>query len=510
MPSVAKFGRCLSMMVAVLVVPCARVRASPPFELVGSALGSGGLNARATGNDAASAYFNPARLARAEQGLQLGWFVLNDAIDITLFARSPAADVPEAALNQFQGKFPPVPTAWLQQGCDPTMGGRCVSRLAPRPRQGEGSSGTTRAYQVFGLVSKISERWLTLGIYGMVPFDSFLQGHSFFVDEREQYFSNSLHPELYSDRLTALSLGFGLGSQLTDWLSVGLGVTLSLSNNADAGTYVGNSGMIAQTLELDTKIKVATAVAPYLGFELTPLPGLDVSLTVHTPQKMEINTGFSTFLPNGDLQRADRTSILAWEPWMFGIGAQYDFVRSEDHRFGVVASATYKLWSDYRNRQDERPQQGYEWSNTLAAGVGLRHVYAKRLTSYLDASYEPSPVPLQTGRTNYVDNDRYGVGAGMQYQFPIPDTSLKLRVGVQGQLYILPQRIQMKIDPSSPQYAGGHYSQLVQDEWVDGAVDNRGQVIAASNGLQTNNPGWPGFSSRGLILGGGLNVSLLY
>jgi hypothetical protein len=137
-------------------------------------------------------------------------------------------------------------------------------------------------------------------------------------------------------------------------------------------------------------------------------------------------------------------------------------------------------------------------------------VYDRRLTSYLDVSYEPSPVPLQTGRTNYVDNDRYGIGGGVQYQFPIPETALELRVGLQGQLYILPQRTQMKIDPTSPPYAGSHYSQLVQDEWVDGATDNRGQVIAASNGLQTNNPGWPGFRSEGLILGGGLNVSLLY
>ncbi len=72
MQSVAKLGRCLSMMVAVLVVPCARVQASPPFELVGSALGSGGLNARASGNDAASAYFNPARLARKVQALRAG------------------------------------------------------------------------------------------------------------------------------------------------------------------------------------------------------------------------------------------------------------------------------------------------------------------------------------------------------------------------------------------------------------------------------------------------------
>ena len=181
-------------------------------------------------------------------------------------------------------------------------------------------------------------------------------------------------------------------------LSTGTGPTLSGPPAGDAeafaallnGLQTGNPIADAGTALPDARQAVA---APAVE---APLPGLDVSLTVHTPQKMEINTGFSTFLPNGDLQRADRTSILAWEPWMFGIGAQYDFVRSENHRFGVVASATYKLWSDYRNRQDEQPQQGYEWSNTLAAGVGLRHVYDKRLTSYIDASYEPSPVPLQT------------------------------------------------------------------------------------------------------------------
>jgi hypothetical protein len=50
----------------------------------------------------------------------------------------------------------------------------------------------------------------------------------------------------------------------------------------------------------------------------------------------------------------------------------------------------------------------------------------------------------------------------------------------------------------------------VQDEWVDGAVNNREEVFQQSFGLQTNNPGWPGFSSKGMIFGGGLNASLLY
>jgi long-chain fatty acid transport protein len=483
--------------------------ASPPFELMGSPLGSGGLSARATGADSGSAYFNPARLARAKPGLELGWFVLNDAIDLTLYARDPAVDVPVAALNEFEGNFPSIPTTWLQDGCDSSMGGRCVTKLAPRPRQGNGSSGNTHVYQVFGLVTEVVPRWLKLSLYGMVPFDAFMKGQQFFVDEREQFFTNSLHPELYSDRLTAMALAFGAGSQVTNWLALGVGVTLSLTNTAEAGTFVGNSNMISETLLLDTNIKVATGIAPNIGAVLTPLEDLDVSVTVHAPQKMEIKTGFSTFLPNGDLQRADRTATLAWEPWKFGLGAQYDFVHTAEHRLGAVVSATYSLWSGYLNRQTQQPQQGYGWSNTFGFTLGLRHVYAERLTVGVDASYEPSPVPPQTGRTNYVDNDRYALGGTVNYNIKLAE-KMSLRLGAQGQVHILPQRTQTKIDPTKPPYAGQPFSQLVQDEWVDGARNNRDEVIQESFGLQTNNPGWPGFSSKGMIVGAGVNVALLY
>src|SRR3954469_23072163 len=89
---------------AVLVVwfasPVSSALASPLFELMGSGLGTGGFNARAGGPSAASTYFNPALLPRAKQGIDLGWYVLNDAISITLDARSHANDVPLSALNQ--------------------------------------------------------------------------------------------------------------------------------------------------------------------------------------------------------------------------------------------------------------------------------------------------------------------------------------------------------------------------------------------------------------------------
>jgi hypothetical protein len=496
---------------ALLLVPSSRVHASPLFELVGSAFGSGGLNARATGASAASSYFNPALLPQAKQGLELGWFFVNDAINITLDARSPANDVPLSAVTRFGTDNPSVPTDWLQNGCDPAMGGNCATKLVPTPRQSQGSSGNFNMYQTLGLVSRVWEDRLVLGLYAMVPYGSFTQAHSFFVDEREQFFTNSLHPELYGDRLTPVSLAMGAGSRLFDWLSVGVTFTLQLKNNADAVVYVGNSAKLADTLQLSTKVDVAASVAPHFSFLVEPTDDLDISFIVHSPQKMEINTAFSTYLPNGDLQRAERPATHAWMPWTIALAPAYNFAKTEHYRYALAATLTYERWSQYLNRQTERPLKNYEWADTFNGTAGVRVVRDEVLTLFMDGTYRPSPVPLQTGRTNDVDNDRFGLSAGINYDYEIPDWKVALRFGAQAQIHFLPRRHQSKYDPSSPQLRGKKYSQLVLDEWPDGTKDiATGEVIAEANGLQTNNPGWPGFASQGKILAGGLNISLLY
>jgi hypothetical protein len=167
------------------------------------------------------------------------------------------------------------------------------------------------------------------------------------------------------------------------------------------------------------------------------------------------------------------------------------------------------LWSDYINRQNERPLQGYAWANSVGLTLGVRHTYAERLSSGLDVFYEPSPVPLQTGRTNYVDNDRFAFAASVNYHVPLSD-GLALRFGVNGQLHVLPERTQRKLDPTAEPYVGKPFSQLVADEWLDGAVNNREEVLQDSFGLQTNNPGWPGFSSKGMVVGVGANAAISY
>jgi hypothetical protein len=52
-----------------------------------------------------------------------------------------------------------------------------------------------------------------------------------------------------------------------------------------------------------------------------------------------------------------------------------------------------------------------------------------------------------------------------------------------------------------------HYPYLVADEVPDDS-QVAGEPIAGAAGLQTNNPGWPGFGSAGFVLGGGVYVSV--
>lgn len=493
-----------------IAAPAKPAAASPLFELVGSNLGDGGFNARAHGPSAASTYFNPALLPQAEQGLELGVFVLNDAISITLDGRSHAVDVSDAVLGDIRRELYPVPTVWLEQGCQAAML-KCNTDLQRNPRQNQSSSGKTHVYQVLGFVNHLLDDHLTLGLYTLVPIGSLLSGHAFFPDEREQYFSNSLHPELYSDRLTPMSLAFGAGSKLTDWLSLGLNFTLNLSNTADAGTYVGDSGNLNETLLLSTKIKASVGIAPHFAVLLEPIDALDVSVTVHTPQKMEIEAATGIYLANGNSQSTTRKSVLSWLPWTLGLGLSYDFFRSERHVWAVTGTGAYEFWSQYVNRQGEQPLRNYEWSNIFVGALGVRYTYDRKLATFLDGNYRPSPVPRQTGRTNYVDNDRIGFGGGVHYDFPIDDWEVKLRVGGQAQMHLLQERHQAKLDPKAPAFASGFYPQLVIDEWADTATSpSDGMPYAEAQGLQTNNPGWPGFSSKGTLVGGGLSLSLLY
>jgi hypothetical protein len=501
--------------------------ASPLFELAGGAGGQGGFNARTTGASSASTYFNPALLVEAEPGLVVGTFVLGQHISIAVDARDGAAvcaagacDVPAVfgtgpeSFRHEDGSAlaePTVPTAWLEEG----KGVGEPGAFAPRPRQGQGSGEGTLVYQVVGLVTPVFGKRAVLGFHAMVPLAEFTTARAFYNDEREQFFSNSLHPELYSDRLTSTSLALGVGSQITQRLSLGVSLTLALRNRAEAPVYVSNLSNL-DTVLLDSDVGVEAAVAPHFGVVWDPIDHVRLTATLHTEQAFEIDTSFSYVLATGSEQSASVHFTHAWLPWTAALGSAWTVGRAGRHRLDLVATLTFSRWSEYQDRHSERPHPDYAWSDTLSGAFGLRHS-AGRLASWIDLAYQPSPVPAQTGRSNYVDNDRIGLSAGLERELELWGGTFRLNIGVQAHRlvsrhvtkFVTPDNPQP--NPNQPGFGDNYYPQLVIDEVPDDAIDGQlGEPVPGRDGLQTNNPGFPGFGSEGWILGGGVSLTIVY
>jgi len=106
-------------------------------------------------------------------------------------------------------------------------------------------------------------------------------------------------------------------------------------------------------------------------------------------------------------------------------------------------------------------------------------------------------VPAQTGQSNYVDSDRWGLAFGGDFEATVG--GVRLRPGLQLVAYRLAWRNVTKDDSKIP------------DELPDDARNSStGDPIAGAKGLQTNNPGWPGFGSDGWVYGGTVSLSVLF
>jgi len=485
--------------------------ASPLIEAAGPVGGNAGAQGVVSGPGAASTYFNPALLIDAGDELLLGFVLISEQMGITLDGRPAGSDVPLAVGNRGSilapgqgGGLQPlpnsvVPTQWLSQGCPAgTQAGQCPAPgFTARPRQGQGTSGKTRSYLALGLVKSLIKDRFTLGLYGILPLSSFTTAQAFFPDEREALFSNSLHPELYGDRLTAVSVVAGAAFKLLPELSIGASVSLSLANAAASQDYVQDATNY-NTLLMNTSVTTTVNVAPTAGVRWLPTSWLRIGGVLHSPESFTVNTTIDASLPTGTESGTTQSNVFDWMPWSVGVGAEAEILARGSTRMSVVASMGYAFWSGYLDRHGDSPGMygsQFAWHDTASGAAGIRNVFGDART-FLDMRYIPSPVPEQTGRSNYVDNDRFGLSLGGDVALHLPTV---IRPG-----------IQLFADRFIPRHNTKDPSQIV-DELPDGAVFSSGATLSpvpGAHGLQTNNPGWPGYSSGGWLWGGSITISV--
>ena len=369
--------------------------ASPLIDLTGGADGIGGLQAGTVGDGASAAYFNPALLTRAPFGLTIGVLVLSEQIGVSVDGR-PGTQfaVPDGLANAAHADGSalasvPIGTGLLQNG-------RVASGIHPalvaRPRQEAGTGHQTNSYEMIGFVAKLFEDKLALGLYGLIPNGDFTDLDAFYADEREQYFSNSLHPELYGDRLKSISIAFGAGYRIADNLAVGVGATLSLKADVGAPTYVANAGALSDLL-IDTDAKVNTGLSPNMGVSYDPSSRWHLTGTIHAPEKVEMGVNFTFLLATGLQQGSSFTLLYDYMPWQFGAGVAYDVVKGDDDTLTVAATGIYGKWSDYLDRHGDAPIAAYGWYDTITPTAGVRYVHRGTRVRRRAVQAESGPPP---------------------------------------------------------------------------------------------------------------------
>lgn len=473
---------------ASLLFAASAARAGATLELTGAPTSTNSMSARVLGRGAAVTYFNPALLADASPTTEAGYFLLITHTSIDLLPRPAGVDVPVSIYNAQLGNgqrlaLRPLPTSELVN-----------------PRQNTLVRDTT-GYAVLGVVRPLFGDRLVFGFYTLLPLHSFLEQHGFFNDERSQYFTDQLHYELLGDRKTMTTFAVAIGSRLTHWLAVGGGADITIGTRTDMAVYVPDAGDQSVVL-LGPNIRTATTAAPYFSVLTRPAERLQLTMVVHMPTYIGTDGQNDLRFWNYTYPKGKNsiTQIYqfsqGYEPLRVTIGGVYS---SRPHGLGnnwqIGAQAVLTRWSQYRDRHNEQPLD--TWRDTISPTLGAAlDMSGQRLSA--DLGYVPSPVPEQNGRTNYVDSSRIVASLG----FDTPTSVLGASFGVG--FYLSGQLLLKTSVTKSPNAA-----HPVIDEVPDNATDIvNNQPLPGAKGLQTNNPGYPGWSAQGWMLGGGVALRL--
>jgi long-chain fatty acid transport protein len=494
MPPVTMTRRALAGSAALAILAASGgASANGTLELMGAPTGSNGLSARVLGRNAETAYFNPALMVETPATTELGAFLLYLHGDIELAPRPPGVDVPAAIVDARLPNPGGTPTR-LELHPLPTS-------ALPMPR-GNTDLEESTSYAVVGVVRPLLGKHLVFGFYGLLPLRGFQTARTFYSDEREQYFGNRLHFELFGDRGLVSSFSVALASQITRWFALGAGVSITTSTQTRTWVYVPDTGNQRNVL-INPQIDVSTTYDPYFALTTRPIEQLRLTTTIHLPSSTDtggenrVRFWTSDLYENGE-DYVPQTYQLSqsYQPLRVGWGAAWlsDPEAPGDLGWQLGIGAVLQRWSSYRDRHGETPQD--RWHNTLSMTLGGAVTPSRGRWLTGDLAFFPSPVPDQTGRTNYVDNSRLAVS--LAYESPLPWYGLRLGLYVHGQM-LLSRAVTKDLRAQHP----------VIDEVDDTSIDlATGRPIGGAAGLQTNNPGYPGFESRGYVVGAGLALRL--
>jgi hypothetical protein len=496
-------GACV---VAVTSTP-AIARAAPPFDTLGlDPETSSQANATvAYGKSIGVLETNPALLLDVAPQAYIGVMLVAPRLHSRTMPKPAGTDVPLSIYDSNLGVTPGV-----------TFRALPTAELAQRSGDAVANQNSTR--MGLGFASSFGIPKFRLGAMIVVPLSGGTAADitTHYADEREAEFSNRVHFMRFGEWQPVISATVGAAYQVLPSLRVGVSGELSAAAVARLQVYIPDAS-VQSNASTNLASQVNTSLRPIVGVRWAPLDHFAFGAVWRNESYFRVDGASDVTLWNQHEPGTDKTilkkTVLSF-PIVFGYEPmQFALAAGTSH--GPVTAqvvATFHRWSQYLDQHGSTPQDAaampsspfqtatidtsrYKFSDTVSLQGGASWRYAKDLEASLGAAWYPSPVPAQVGRTNYVDNTLVGFTIGHRHELhPFGRTVI---VSAAGQLWVMLERTTYK-DPS----------QMV-DEFPDGVRTLETQrPMPEAKGLQTNNPGFPGYRAGGWL--GAASISLAY
>jgi len=442
----------------------------------GAAMG-GALSA--TADDFTAVYYNLAAMVLQESNVGIGFVFGFDDVAIRLKQRPAGFDTPNQGPNSLR-----LPTDVLL-----------------RPRSDTTDIPTTYGL-IIGALGSFGINNLRFGVIASIPLSAGVGSQrTFFPDEREQFFSNRLNFTLLGERTQTLVTQVGLAYQIADWVAIGAGLSFMPSNQTLAQVYVDNP-TDQSDVDLVLNNDQSGLISPMVGLLLMPLPKWRISAVYRGEIFFDLS-GTNEIQVRGFQEDDDfptfqnYNTAVNYLPHEFVFGSAYV---SETWVVGV--DVQWQLWNQFR---DQQANQDTGLRSTIGTRIGVEYNIPKGFRYRTGAGFELTPVPEQTGRTSYVDNDRLFFTVGMGHPFKAFGNVFEISWYLQYH-YLIPRDTNKKVASSYPS-CDSEQRDTICNELADDLTDpETGEQVPEYQGLQTNNPGFPGFQSFGQLIAFGLDL----
>jgi len=219
-------------------------------------------------------------------------------------------------------------------------------------------------------------------------------------------FPTDRHFLMYQDRNLMMVIILSMAYKILPSLSIGVGANFSMG--LDMGNYVVVEGLSLTVSSMTLRRDARTGIAPQIGLLFKPLDKLSFGINfmdeVVTRQKgpfvLQMGEGIST-VGEVDMYSFNR-------PRKIDFGVAYEPNQASTLSFDLC----WLNWSRYKDILHDIPDPKFK--DILVPHLGIEYVPIPRLAVRGGYYYEMSPVPDQTGKSDYIDNNKHvlSVGAG--------------------------------------------------------------------------------------------------